>query len=80
MIFVNLKEESTYNLSAILFKFQIEILNLQIIHQKLEFMACGYFPINFSLLNLVVGTIITYLLFFIQFEIESRNKMGMKAD
>jgi hypothetical protein len=30
--------------------FQLELLSLQLLHRKVQFTACGFFPLDFTLL------------------------------
>ncbi|XP_043285602.1 gustatory receptor for bitter taste 66a-like [Venturia canescens] len=46
----------------------IKSFSLQLHHQKLEFTACGLFPLDSSLLQMMVGKITTYLVILIQFQ------------
>ncbi|XP_021942396.1 uncharacterized protein LOC110841299 [Zootermopsis nevadensis] len=48
-------------------KKELELFSLQLVHRKVEFTACGFFPINFSLLYSIVGAVTTYLVILIQF-------------
>lgn len=49
------------------------MFSLQMIHQIIDFSACGFFPIDFSVLYMIIGAVTTYLVFLIQFEMTSRS-------
>lgn len=49
------------------------MFSLQMLHQKVEFTACGFFPVDFSVLYMIIGAVTTYLVFLIQFEMASRT-------
>ncbi|XP_022912983.2 putative gustatory receptor 28b [Onthophagus taurus] len=48
-------------------KDQIEMFSLQIVNEKLEYTAAGFFIIDYSLLFSIIGGITTYLIILIQF-------------
>ncbi|KAK9732372.1 7tm Chemosensory receptor [Popillia japonica] len=47
---------------------QIQMYSIQMLHQKLEFSALGFFVINYSLLYSIVSAVATYLVIVIQFD------------
>ncbi|XP_077300776.1 putative gustatory receptor 28b [Arctopsyche grandis] len=55
----------------------VEMFSLQMLHQKVEFTACGFFPVDFSVLYMIIGAVTTYLVFLIQFEMASRTVSGI---
>ncbi|KAJ9599118.1 hypothetical protein L9F63_010386, partial [Diploptera punctata] len=46
----------------------LQIFSLQLLHQNIEFTVCGFFPINFSFIYSIIGTITTYVVILIQFQ------------
>ncbi|KAK6643893.1 hypothetical protein RUM43_000158 [Polyplax serrata] len=51
-------------------KEEIEIFSLQLLHRKVEFNACGFFKLDFSLLHSMVGAVTTYIIILMQFQDE----------
>ncbi|KAJ9583546.1 hypothetical protein L9F63_022109, partial [Diploptera punctata] len=49
--------------------FQLELFSLQLLHQKIQFTACGFFPLDFTLLYSIVGAVTTYLVILVQFQL-----------
>ncbi|KAJ9599119.1 hypothetical protein L9F63_010387, partial [Diploptera punctata] len=47
---------------------ELELFSLQLLHQKVQFTACGFFPLDFTLLYSVVGAVTTYLVILLQFQ------------
>ncbi|EEB13498.1 Gustatory receptor PhGr6 [Pediculus humanus corporis] len=49
-------------------KEEIEIFSLQLLHRKVEFNACGFFKLDFTLLYSMVGAVTTYIIILMQFQ------------
>ncbi|XP_067005900.1 gustatory receptor for sugar taste 43a-like [Anabrus simplex] len=49
-------------------KKQLETFALQLIHQRVEFSACGFYTLNFPLIASIAGSVTTYLVILIQFQ------------
>ncbi|KAL0270705.1 UNVERIFIED_CONTAM: hypothetical protein PYX00_008015 [Menopon gallinae] len=47
-------------------KEEVEILSLQLLHRRLEFTACGFFKLDYSLLHGMGGAVVSYVLILIQ--------------
>ncbi|KAJ9600499.1 hypothetical protein L9F63_009269 [Diploptera punctata] len=47
--------------------------SLQLLHRKVQFTACGFFPLDFTLLYSIVGAVTTYLVILIQFQLSFSN-------
>ncbi|XP_069677283.1 putative gustatory receptor 28b [Periplaneta americana] len=48
---------------------ELQLFSLQLLHRKVQFTACGFFPLDFTLLYSIVGAVTTYLVILIQFQI-----------
>ncbi|KDR24352.1 hypothetical protein L798_04300, partial [Zootermopsis nevadensis] len=48
---------------------EIQQFSLQLLHEKVKFTACGFFPLDFTLLYSIVGAVTTYLVILIQFQL-----------
>ncbi|XP_045482108.1 putative gustatory receptor 28b [Harmonia axyridis] len=53
----------------------VQTYSLQMLHQKIEFSAMGYFVIDYTLSYSIVGAVTTYLVIFIQFDQGSRKSV-----
>lgn len=47
--------------------FQLDLIALQLFHQKIEFTANGFFTIDMTLIYAVIGAVTTYLVILLQF-------------
>ncbi|KAL3288539.1 hypothetical protein HHI36_002979 [Cryptolaemus montrouzieri] len=47
---------------------RVQTYSLQMLHQKIEFSAMGYFVIDYTLSYSIIGAVTTYLVIFIQFD------------
>ncbi|KAJ9591819.1 hypothetical protein L9F63_001636 [Diploptera punctata] len=47
---------------------ELELFSMQLLHSKVRFTACGFFPLDFTLLYSIVGAVTTYLVILIQFQ------------
>jgi hypothetical protein len=45
---------------------QLEMFSQQMLHRKLQFIACGFFPIDFTLLYSMAGAVTTYFIILLQ--------------
>ncbi|XP_039282305.1 putative gustatory receptor 28b isoform X1 [Nilaparvata lugens] len=50
---------------------ELMIFSQQILHQKITFTAAGFFVIDFTLINNVIGAVTTYLVILIQFQLST---------
>ncbi|KAJ9583550.1 hypothetical protein L9F63_022113, partial [Diploptera punctata] len=50
-------------------KEELELFSMQLLHQKVQFTACGFFPLDFTLLHSIIGAVTTYLIILIQFQL-----------
>ncbi|XP_069677240.1 putative gustatory receptor 28a [Periplaneta americana] len=48
---------------------ELNSFSLQLLHRKVQFTACGFFPLDFTLLYSIVGAVTTYLVILIQFQL-----------
>ncbi|XP_023704213.2 putative gustatory receptor 28a [Cryptotermes secundus] len=48
---------------------ELRLFSLQLLHRKVKFTACGFFPLDFTLLYSIVGAVTTYLVILIQFRL-----------
>lgn len=48
---------------------ELRLFSLQLLHRKVKFTACGFFPLDFTLLYSIVGAVTTYLVILIQFQL-----------
>ncbi|XP_063916325.1 putative gustatory receptor 28b isoform X1 [Zophobas morio] len=53
----------------LLLPLQINLLILQSYHQKIEFSACGVFPLDGTLIYTILGALTTYLVILLQFDL-----------
>ncbi|XP_069696818.1 putative gustatory receptor 28a [Periplaneta americana] len=51
---------------------ELNVFSLQLIHRKVQFTACGCFPLDFSLLHSIAGAVTTYLVILIQFQLAAK--------
>ncbi|XP_046737144.1 putative gustatory receptor 28a [Diprion similis] len=62
------------------FSFQLEEFSLRILHEELNFTACGFFRLDFTLLQSMLATLVTYLVILIQYtgrsKIDEKDEMG----
>ncbi|KAJ9583545.1 hypothetical protein L9F63_022108 [Diploptera punctata] len=49
-------------------KEELEEFSLQLLQRKVQFTACGLFPLDFTLLCSIIGAVTTYLVILIQFQ------------
>ncbi|XP_069698463.1 putative gustatory receptor 28a [Periplaneta americana] len=52
---------------------ELRLFSLQLLHRKVQFTACGFFPLDFTLLYSIVGAVTTYLVILIQFQLSLRG-------
>ncbi|XP_075210561.1 putative gustatory receptor 28b [Lycorma delicatula] len=52
-------------------KHDLEIFSQQILHQRITFTAAGFFVLDFTLINAVIGAVTTYLVILIQFQLST---------
>ncbi|XP_063230941.1 putative gustatory receptor 28a [Bacillus rossius redtenbacheri] len=52
-------------------KQKLEEFSLQLLHSKIKFSACGFFPLDYSVIGSMVGAITTYLVVLVQFQLSS---------
>ncbi|KAJ9599133.1 hypothetical protein L9F63_010401 [Diploptera punctata] len=52
----------------------LQLFSLQLLHRKVQFTACGFFPLDFTLLYSIVGAISAYLVILIQFQLTFSEK------
>ncbi|XP_026669520.1 putative gustatory receptor 28b isoform X3 [Ceratina calcarata] len=55
-------------------KAELEQFSLQLLHRKVKFTAYGYFTLDNSLLRAMIGTVATYMVILIQFQMETPPK------
>ncbi|KAJ9599140.1 hypothetical protein L9F63_010408, partial [Diploptera punctata] len=48
---------------------ELQLFSLQLLHRKVQFTACGFFPLDFTLLYSIIGAVTTYLVILIQFHL-----------
>jgi gustatory receptor len=60
-----------FNLKNQLHSLFMEQFSIQLLHQKIQFAAFGFFQINFSLLMSIIAAITTYLVVLIQFRMNN---------
>ncbi|KAJ9599792.1 hypothetical protein L9F63_026359, partial [Diploptera punctata] len=53
---------------------ELELFSLQISHQKIRFTACGFFPLDFTLLYSIIGAVTTYVVILVQFEMSFHDQ------
>jgi hypothetical protein len=46
---------------------ELQMFSQQMLHRKLEFIACGFFPIDFTLLYSMAGAVTTYFIILLQY-------------
>lgn len=51
----------------------LEQFSLQLLHQKIQFSAFGFFNLDFTLIYAIVAAITTYLVILIQFYISEKS-------
>ncbi|XP_021920102.1 putative gustatory receptor 28a isoform X3 [Zootermopsis nevadensis] len=54
-------------------KEELQLFSLQLLHRKVQFTACGFFPLDFTLLYSIIGAVTTYLVILIQFQLSFAN-------
>ncbi|CAL1688435.1 unnamed protein product [Lasius platythorax] len=52
-------------------KSELKEFSLQILHRKIQFTANGYFTLDNSFLHSLIGTVATYLVILVQFQMGS---------
>lgn len=55
----------------------MEQFSLQLLHQRLQFTAFGFFNLDFTLLYTIVAAITTYLVILIQFYISEQKNASV---
>ncbi|KAJ9599108.1 hypothetical protein L9F63_010376 [Diploptera punctata] len=58
---------------------ELELFSLQLLHRKVQFTACGFFPLDFTLLYSIVGAVTTYLIILIQFQLTYETQESTTA-
>ncbi|KAJ9599139.1 hypothetical protein L9F63_010407, partial [Diploptera punctata] len=53
---------------------ELQLFSLQLLHRKVQFTACGFFPLDFTLLYSIIGAVTTYLVILIQFQLTFNDK------
>ncbi|XP_023709129.2 putative gustatory receptor 28b [Cryptotermes secundus] len=48
---------------------ELQEFSLQLLHRKVKFTACGFFPLDYTLFYSIVGAVTTYLVILIQFQL-----------
>ncbi|KAL0107950.1 hypothetical protein PUN28_014895 [Cardiocondyla obscurior] len=54
-------------------KSELKQFSLQLLHRKIQFTANGYFVLDNSFLHSLIGTVVTYLVILIQFQMGSSH-------
>ncbi|XP_055590220.1 putative gustatory receptor 28b [Uranotaenia lowii] len=67
---------STRNQSA---KSSIKLFSLQLLQQKVEFTACGLFNIDHVLVFNIIGSVTTYILILLQFDVAQNKSKWQRA-
>ncbi|KYM88345.1 Putative gustatory receptor 28a [Atta colombica] len=52
-------------------KAELKKFSFQLLHRKIQFTANGYFMLDNTFLHSLIGTVVTYLIIFVQFQMES---------
>ncbi|KAG8230848.1 Gustatory receptor 14e [Ladona fulva] len=47
---------------------ELHLFSLQLLHTKFHFTACGFFPLDFTLLTSMAAAVVTYLVILVQFQ------------
>ncbi|KAJ9591906.1 hypothetical protein L9F63_001508 [Diploptera punctata] len=55
-------------------KRELKEFSLQLLHRKLQFTACDFFALDFTLLHSMVSAVTTYLVIVIQFHLANKDK------
>ncbi|XP_033607592.1 putative gustatory receptor 28b [Cryptotermes secundus] len=54
-------------------KRELKEFSLQLLHRKLQFTACDFFPLDFTLLHSMIGAVTTYLVIVTQLQLSNPN-------
>jgi hypothetical protein len=54
---------------------ELQLFSQQLLHRKLRFSACGFFPIDFTLLYSMAGSVTTYLIILLQYNGEDMSSL-----
>jgi hypothetical protein len=54
---------------------ELQLFSQQLLHRKLHFSACGFFPIDFTLLYSMAGSVTTYLIILLQYNGEDMGSL-----
>jgi hypothetical protein len=54
---------------------ELQLLSQQLLHRKVRFTACGFFPIDFTLLYSMAGSVTTYLIILLQYNGEDMGSL-----
>ncbi|KAJ9599233.1 hypothetical protein L9F63_010317 [Diploptera punctata] len=54
---------------------ELQLFSLQLLHRKVQFTACGFFPLDFTLLYSIIGAVTTYLVILIQFQLTLSDQL-----
>ncbi|XP_038112278.1 putative gustatory receptor 2a [Culex quinquefasciatus] len=57
----------------------VKLLSLQLLQQRVDFTACGLFSIDHGLMFNMVGSVTTYILILLQFDI-AQNKSDWQME
>ncbi|XP_011068140.1 PREDICTED: putative gustatory receptor 28b [Acromyrmex echinatior] len=52
-------------------KVELKKFSLQLLHRKIQFTANGYFTLDNTFLHSLIGTVVTYLVILVQFQMGS---------
>ncbi|XP_054260134.1 putative gustatory receptor 28b [Macrosteles quadrilineatus] len=55
------------------FSIELDAFYTQLLHQRINFSAHGFFAIDFTLINTVIGVVITYIVILIQFQMSNET-------
>ncbi|XP_018396779.1 PREDICTED: putative gustatory receptor 28a [Cyphomyrmex costatus] len=62
-------------------KSELKKFSLQLLHRKILFTANGYFTLDNTLLHSLIGTVVTYLVILVQFQMgSSRSSIGQQCN
>nr|XP_018899658.1 PREDICTED: putative gustatory receptor 28b [Bemisia tabaci] len=60
-------------------KNELQLFSLQLIHEKVNFTACGFFPLDLSVLFNTISSVVTYLIILIQLQISTQESSVFKV-
>nr|CAD7573886.1 unnamed protein product [Timema californicum] len=52
---------------------KLKLFSLQLLHSKIQFTACGFFTLDYTLLHSIVAALTTYLIILIQFQLSDKH-------